>query len=121
MSDVIDGFTTGSSGTWPRKNSKFLPLQHYFAGWICIGLGVLMALTAAKTELLSVMRPDECHQVTKPSSIVLRSIELGPTGKYQLRLHLRESLRLYCPHHAGRFYFTDLDNLIRRETGPLRR
>ncbi len=50
MSDMIYGLTAGSFGTWLRKNSKFLPIQHYFSAGVYIGLGVLTAFTGTKTE-----------------------------------------------------------------------
>lgn len=44
-SDMLYASTAGSFGSWLRNNSRFLPVQHYFAGGVYIGLGVLTALT----------------------------------------------------------------------------
>ena len=49
-SDMIYALTAGSFGIWLRKNSRFLPVQHYFAGGVYIGLGILTALTATQTK-----------------------------------------------------------------------
>jgi threonine/homoserine/homoserine lactone efflux protein len=50
MSDMMYALTAGSFGTWLHKNSKFLPIQHYFGGGVYIGLGVLTALTGTQTK-----------------------------------------------------------------------
>jgi threonine/homoserine/homoserine lactone efflux protein len=50
MSDMLYALTAGSFGTWLHKNSKFLPIQHYFGGGVYIGLGVLTALSGTQTK-----------------------------------------------------------------------
>lgn len=46
-SDMLYASTAGSFGSWLRQNSRFLPIQRYFAGTVYIGLGVLTALTGS--------------------------------------------------------------------------
>ena len=49
-SDLIYALTAGSFGVWLRRNSKFLPIQRYFAGSVYIGLGLLTALAGSQTK-----------------------------------------------------------------------